>query len=861
MRKRIIDAIAAVCIHHPKLILLLATLASVLSITAVMRIQLDPDILNLVPQHNKAVQDFKRVISEMGTIDYHIVVIDIPEGRTAGDYTDYIDATGLSWSRSTLTEDVTYKVPDPVELIDTILPRAMLFLGPDQIDQVAVALSDENIRASVARNRAMLETPQALALKDVVQYDPFNLLPIFLEKLKGATGDTALDLSSGYYLSRNHRIALVLAKPKQSAQNIPFAREIIAQSAEVEKAVAAEFARAHPDLPLPKISYTGGYMIAFDDSELIKSDMVANITVSVVGVLLIFLWGFRRLASIGYAAIPLGIALLVTYGVAALTYDKLASAAAGFAALLAGLGIDFIMMVYGRYVDERNSGAEMEPALRTAMSTTFPAVFVAAVTTAATFYAFLATDFQGMSQLGFLTGTGVLIFLVAVLFVLPALLVLNEGPTRTRRAAPRHFHHDFGAKRIVNFSVTNPRVVVLIWGVLVAVMSLFASRVEFSDRIQDLRSKENRGVLVQDRLTREIGQSFDFMMYTVEDATVDGVLDKTWAASAKFDRLVKLREIESYQAITTFLPPPSQQRATIARLEAGSSGAFDAERIERTFRAALVENGFRPGAYDAYLPLFAESLAQRETISVDEIENRDVRKLIGRYLKKTPTGYMSVIYLYAPGGIWGRSLPPELADMGNEGNGAILTGVNVVSEALRNITRSDAFRATTLSIVVVLLLLLLSFKGSARLTLLAIVPFAAGSVVMLGAMAILGLKFNFMNVFIGLMLIGVATDYAIYMLQRYMENPDTFALDAADTAKAVVMAAATTFWGYGTYVLSHYPGLRSIGYASAFGVSISALAAITLLPAILTIKPHPVRRDTRHAAVPGANTVESDPQI
>lgn len=83
-----------------------------------------------------------------------------------------------------------------------------------------------------------------------------------------------------------------------------------------------------------------------------------------------------------------------------------------------------------------------------------------------------------------------------------------------------------------------------------------------------------------------------------------------------------------------------------------------------------------------------------------------------------------------------------------------------------------------------------------------IVPFAAGIVVMLGAMAILGLKFNFMNVF-----------------------------------------------------------LRSIGYASAFGVGISALAAITLLPAILTIKPHPVRRDTRHTAVSGANTVESDPQI
>lgn len=860
LKDRITDSIASACVRHPKRILLLATLAAVLSISAVTQIQLDPDILNLVPQNNKAVQEFKRVIEEMGTIDYHVVVIDIPEGREAGDYSDYIDATGLAWSRSTLSENVTYKVPNPVELIDTILPRAMLFLSPEQVDEVASALSDENIRASVARNRALLETPQAIAMKDVVRYDPFNLLPVFLERFEGATGDSSLDLSSGYYLAKNHRIALVLVKPRHSAQDLPFAREIIEQSKEVEKSVAAGFAKQHPDLPLPKLSYTGGYMIAYDDSELIKSDMIANVIVSVAGVLLIFLWGFRRLASIGYAAIPLGLALLVTYGVAALAFDKLASAAAGFAALLAGLGIDFIMMVYGRYVDERNTGVEMEPALRTAMRTTFPAISIAAVTTAATFYAFLATDFQGMSQLGFLTGTGVLIFLVSVMFVLPALLVINEGPTRKRRP-PRHFHHDFGAKQLVSFSINHPRVVVSIWGALVLGMAFFASRVEFSDRIQDLRSKENRGIQVQDRLTREMGQAFDFMMFTVEDPTLDGILDKTADATKKLDRLVRSGELASYQAITTFIPPASQQRATIERLAAGREGAFDPVRIERTFRAALVENGFRPDSYDTYLPIFAQSLSPRETLALDQIENRDVRKLIGRYVKKTANGYMSVIYLYAPGGYWGRSIPPALADMGEAGDGAILTGVNVMSGALRSITRNDALRATTLSFAIVFLLMLISFKGSPRLTLLAFIPFGAGIVVMLGAMAILGLKFNFMNIFIGLMLIGVATDYAIYMLQRYMESPDTFALDAADTAKAVVMAAATTFWGYGTYALSHYPGLRSIGYASAFGVGISAIAAITLLPAILTIKPHPVKGDARHTAVPGANTVESDPQI
>ena len=106
---------------------------------------------------------------------------------------------------------------------------------------------------------------------------------------------------------------------------------------------------------------------------------------------------------------------------------------------------------------------------------------------------------------------------------------------------------------------------------------------------------------------------------------------------------------------------------------------------------------------------------------------------------------------------------------------------------------------------------------------------------MLGLMALMQLQFNFMNIFVGLMIIGVATDYAIYMLQRYIESPSTFRHNAHETGKAIVMAALTAIVGYGSFAISHYPGLRSIGYASTFGIGLSGLAAITLLPAILVL--------------------------
>ncbi len=195
---------------------------------------------------------------------------------------------------------------------------------------------------------------------------------------------------------------------------MPFGQKLLAEGSIIEARALADFQKnAAPGTPLPKISHTGGYEIAVGDANLIRGDVIVNVVGSVIGVLLLFLYAFRRGASIAYAALPLALALVLTFAVAALTYGTLSSLSAGFAAMLAGLGIDFITVLYGRYVDERNRGATMPQGIITTIRTTLPGVFVAAITTAATFYAFLATDFRGMTQLGFLTGTGIVLFLCA----------------------------------------------------------------------------------------------------------------------------------------------------------------------------------------------------------------------------------------------------------------------------------------------------------------------------------------------------------------------------------------------------------------------------------------------------------------
>jgi predicted RND superfamily exporter protein len=830
---RILDALARLCLRRNKEILIAAVVLAVLAVLGATRLSFDPDLLNLIPQQNKQVNEFRKVLKDLGTIDYHIVLMDMPKGRDVHDYDTLIDAVAEGYRKNPRIEDVTYKIPNPLDFINIILPKALLFLTPAELDEVSAKLTDEGIRASVARNAAMLQTPQAMAMKPLVQYDPFNLVPIFLRKFQSAGGGFSIDTSSGYYMSSDHSMLLILTKPKRPAQDVPFGKQLLNEGTLLEAEALSNFQKsAAPGTPLPKISHTGGYEIAAGDADLIRSDVIINILGTVFGVLALFLYAFRRPASIIYAGAPLALGLLLTFGMAGITYGKLSQASAGFAALLAGLGIDFITVLYGRYVDERNRGTAMQESIRTIMRSTMPGVFVAAITTAGTFFAFLATDFRGMTQLGFLTGVGILLFLLCVMFLLPALIVFSER--KESRRAPKLYLHSFGAGKLIDISVAKPLLTIGVWTVFIVACGIMATRVRFSDNIQDLRAKGNTGVVNQSRITEKFGQSFDFMMYVCEGKTIEEALEKTRTASKDLDALVADHTIASYQSISTFLPPVVDQEKIIARLHGGAANEFNAARIEKTFRAALVENGFRPDAYDDYLKLFAQALQPAQPITLQTIGNEDLTKLTTRFVKKVGNGWMSVINVYPTGGKWPRDVPAKLMAVPDRHPGDVLTGVNLVSGTLRRIVKADATRSTIIGFIAVLVLMFISFRNL-KLTLLSFVPFVAGAVGMLGLMALLGLQFNFMNIFVGLMIIGVSTDYAIYMLQRYSEDPAAFRGSAHETGKAILMAALTAIVGYGSFAFSHYPGLRSIGYASTFGIGLSGLAAITLLPAILVM--------------------------
>jgi uncharacterized protein len=817
-------------LRRPKAVLAVALAVVVLFGLAATRLRLDPDVLNLIPRNNREVNEFRDLLRETGTLDFHVVVVELPKGAEPSTYFPLLDSIGEGLAKSKNVESVTWRIPDVFAAIDRVLPYSMLVLTPAQLDQVAQKLSDDGIRTAIARNKMVLQTPQSTVAKQLVRVDPFNLLPIYADKLQRAGGGVKVDFASGYYVSADHTAAIIIARPRQAAQELPFSRAVMEETRAITARATKEFQAANANTALPAIGYTGGYAIAANDEKIIRRDMTINSITSMLGVLLLYLYAYRRPSALLYAAVPMSAAIIITFGIGALAYGTLSAASTGFAALLAGLGVDFLTVLYERYVDERNRGADVTTAVRTLMRHALPGVLVGALTTAATFYAFLATDFRGMTELGFLTGSGILVFLLCTIFVFPAILIVVER----RRGVKRRLQvHAVGAGRIVRASLRRPRLMIVGWTIIVVITGIAATRVRFSDSLQNLRSKGNEGIRLQEEVTQKFGQSFDAMMYGVRGRTASEAVEKTEGAIPDLEAIARKGVIGNYQSITTFLPAEAQQREVIAHLQRGQGGEFSAARIEKTLRASLEENGFRPDIYDDFMPLFAQALQQRTPLTVETLERLGLGETVQRFVKKTKAGYLSIVYVYPTGGgAWPRFLPAELQEFRRKHPEGALTGVNLVSETLRTITRDDAIRASLLGLALVFGLLWVGFRSFARACFV-FVPFIAGCTCMLGFMATMGIEFNFMNVFVGLMLVGTATDYAVYMLQRYDESPEDFPENAQETGRAVMLAALMSIVGFASFAISHYPGVRSIGYASVVGIALSCLASITLLPALL----------------------------
>lgn len=800
------------------------------------RIRLESDVLRLVPSGNRQFDTFREALRDFGSIDFLIVLLEAGEGEGADDLEEFADLYAERLvAQHALVESVEYRFRPDARFMELFAANALLFVPPSELPAIADRLTDEAIRARVRENRLTLASPAGSVAETWIREDPLGLMPLLVNRLLAHRGALKVDLSDGYYLSGDGRSLIMLVKPARASQDLAFSRELVLTARRLAAAVGDEIGRHQDVSPSIRVRLGGNYAQVPEETVLLRDTIVRSGVVSFVAVIALYWICYRRIAALFYSSVPLVLGQALTFAFAAATLGSLNSSSAGVPALLMGLGTDFTILMYARYVEERRLGVDLGTATERMVGETGLGVFTGAITSAGTFYAMCSSGFGGLRDLGLLVGTGILICAVVIVFLLPAMIASIDGrPAASQRSFERLHLRSIGLERLMPWAARHRRTVIAGTLVATAAAAWLATRLDFDDSLAALRSNRSASYRVQQDVQERFGAALSYMMVIVEAPDAERAVGLADTVRRRLDALVGDGTIASYDSILTYLPMRDRQERVLTTLREGAKGPFDVDRIAGTLENELQASGFRVEAFADYLAGIRRLLAPARPITLDDLEGKGLGRIVERYLHRSGSGVRLVTYLHTSDPRWRKRPPPGLVEAITGGDpGIVVTGTNVVGLELRQLFLRDATRAVVLGLVLVAALLLVDFR-SLRLTAVALAQLLAGVIWMLGGMRLTGTNINYANAFVATMIMGVGIDYSIHIVHRLHRNGGVLDDGALETGKGVVLAALTNVAGFGTLALGNYPAMRSFGVVALLGSITCLVTSLTLVPALMT---------------------------
>jgi hopanoid biosynthesis associated RND transporter like protein HpnN len=584
-----------------------------------------------------------------------------------------------------------------------------------------------------------------------------------------------------------------------------------------------------------------------------------------------------RVAIAILAALLVG--LVATAAFAALAVGKLNVVSVAFAVLFIGLGVDFGIHLGMRFAERVRDGDDVARALAETCRSVGGSLILCALTTAIGFYVFIPTDYRAVAELGLISGTGMLISLASSLTVMPAILATTTGSVgRAWRGAP------WFERVLVGIAVRHPRNV----RIAAAVLAVPAAAALYSVISDPDRHFDHNVVKLRDPSTESV-QAFEDLLSASDTSpwTIDVMAPDLARAVATAERLRELEVVERAITLRDWVPteqedkletladmamfvPPTPSGATapaapvadqIEALRALQEAlrspwlhdgdpqrAASAERaagyLER-FLARLQTVDEKRQELDQFEQSLTGSLPRQmkrlwQAIDADEVELADLPDdLASRFV--APDGRARVQVL-ASGYLGDLDAFARFVE-GVQAVAPHATGSAVSLLYWGRVVVESFLEALGLAVLSVALLLWLLWRRIADMAFVLLPLLLAMSLTAATAFA-LGIDFNFGNVLVLPLLLGVGVDSGIHLVHRHrvargreMESaaPEVELLGTS-TAQAVLFSALTTMGSFGTLALSTHPGLASLGQLLLIGVIYTLICNLIVLPALIARK-------------------------
>ena len=531
-----------------------------------------------------------------------------------------------------------------------------------------------------------------------------------------------------------------------------------------------------------------------------------GVTSTLIG--LLFLLMQRRFGLLIGMSGVIGLIFLTAMGLAGWVYGELSIMAAGFAAILIGLAVDYGVLI----CQEAKLVGHDEGAIKKA---TMKSIAWASATTAAVFFALNLSGLPGLAQLGTIVAFGV---------VAGAVLMLRlYVPWVAWRGAGRP-----SIEGEASWLPERGRALVLVLGLAVFGSGVLLTKgvpgVEFDSGL--LRPRNSTAMAgfeaIQSHFPAWQAPSLKLVIEGGDDAEVESRIAE---AALRLDALKEAQPelVEQVDLPSGWWPTPervSQNRALIEGL------VKDRERI----LAAADEVGFSEEGValgKSVLERLPEVLAMEPgTVPSDEA----ALEILRGYVSKNAQGgtLLGTVQIAHPEELSAE----EFASLrGFSKEGIHLAGWTLLKPAVLPLVRKDLVQVFLPMSVLMVVMLTLVFRN-VRDVALALATMALSGALLLASMKLAGIGWNFLNIAATPLLLGTGLDYTIHILLAVRRTGGDLSAVWNGTGKAVLFCGTSTAIGFGSLAFASNDALASLGIVAVMGILISMAVSILLLAGI-----------------------------
>jgi len=582
------------------------------------------------------------------------------------------------------------------------------------------------------------------------------------------------------------------------------------------------------------------------------------LSLSLISLLLTICFGSVRL--IVATLVTLVVGLLWTFAFALAVVGTLNLISVAFAVLFIGLGIDFGIHYSLRYREALGDDAAHAGALRQTARDVGGTLTLCAVAAGISFYSFLPTDYVGLAELGVISGTGMLIALVANLTLLPALLTLLPPHPPRPSGIIRSFATQF-SRFIQTFARS------IVWGALVvAVLSaLLLPRARFDADPDKLKDPESESVsALADLRQLEVGAT----------TFVDVLSQDLSSAEVLAQRASHLDTVGGTRTLSGFLPSDQTEKAEIIEslafiLEPALIGSEKAPPSAAEMEHALAElerkltrlelskdEGTATAARRLQSAMSRWQTNSRNDTALEELQFRLMAGFPGRMralresLGATPFGLedlpeeVRTRWVADDGKARVQIYPKERIELDNDARYRFVEEVRTVAaeaigepvilvETERTVLR--AFVEAAIIAVVAIALLLAVLIRNLRDVALIFAPLLLAALMTVAITVIIDLPFNLANIIALPLLFGLGVAGSLQLVMRERTVGGAAGALNSSTPRAVLFSALTTIGSFGTLALSSHLGIANMGLLLAIAITLSLVCTLVVTPALMAV--------------------------